>query len=48
MLLGTSAPFDRVSFRNALSDLRVVWPTPPVVWEMGIPRFADYVLRRNS
>ena len=42
------APHDRSSLLTTLSDLGVVWETSSDVWEMGIPSFADYVLRRAS
>ena len=31
---------------DTLSDLGVVWETPPSGWEMGIPSFADFVISR--
>ena len=31
---------------DTLRDLGVVWEASPGVWEMGIPSFADFVLRR--
>ena len=40
-------PFDDLSLRDELSDLGVLWPVRPGVWEMGIPGFADYLLRRG-
>lgn len=30
-----------------LTDLGVLWETPPAGWEMGIPRFADFLLRQR-
>lgn len=39
-------PHDRSSLLTTLSDLGVVWETSSDVWEMGIPSFGDYVLRR--
>ena len=41
-----SVPFDDLSLRDELSDLGVLWETGDGVWEMGIPSFADYLLRR--
>ena len=41
-------PFGDLSLRDELSDLGVLWPVRPGVWEMGIPSFADYVLRRRG
>lgn len=41
-----SIPFDDLSLRDELSDLGVLWETRDGVWEMGIPSFADYLLRR--
>lgn len=38
-------PFDDFSLRDELSDLGVLWEVRPRVWEMGIPGFADYLLR---
>ena len=40
-------PFDAPSLREKLCDLGVVWAERPGVWEMGIPSFADYLLRRG-
>ena len=40
-------PFDDIALEQELSDLGVVWSVRPGVWEMGIPRFADYVIRRG-
>ena len=48
MVTQPSLPFDRVSLRNTLHDLGVVWQPAPGVWEMGIPSFAAYVRRRSS
>ena len=31
-----------------LRDLGVVWDAVPGVWEMGIPSFADHILRRRD
>ena len=42
-----SIPFDDLSLRDELSDLGVLWEVRPHVWEMGIPSFADYLLRRG-
>lgn len=39
-------PYDRSSLLTTLSDLGVVWEVSSDVWEMGIPSFAEYVLRR--
>ena len=33
---------------DTLTDLGVVWETPAGAWEMGVPSFADYVLRREA
>ena len=41
-----SFPLDEVALLNTLRDLGVVWEASPGVWEMGIPSFADFVLRR--
>ncbi len=40
-------PFDDLSLRGELSDLGVLWPVRPGVWEMGIPGFANYLLCRG-
>ena len=40
-----SFPLDEVALLNTLRDLGVVWEASPGVWEMGIPSFADFVLR---
>ena len=42
-----SIPLDDLDLRQELTDLGVVWSTPSGVWEMGIPSFADYLLRRG-
>ena len=42
-----SIPFDDISLKQELSDLGVLWSARPGVWEMGIPSFADYVIRRG-
>ena len=41
-----SFPLDEVALLDTLRDLGVVWEASPGVWEMGIPSFADFVLRR--
>ena len=41
------APFDAPALREKLCDLGVVWSERPCFWEMGIPSFADYLLRRG-
>ena len=38
---------DGPALEQELSDLGVVWPARTEVWEMGIPSFADYLLRRD-
>lgn len=43
-----SVPLDVVSLRNAVRDLGIIWQTSAAVWEMGIPSFADYILRREA
>ena len=43
---GEETPFDAPALREKLCDLGVVWAERPGVWEMGIPSFADYLLRR--
>ena len=43
-----SVPFDSASLLLTLRDLGVVWETASGVWEMGIPSFADYTLRRRG
>ena len=42
-----SIPFDRASLKQELSDLGVLWSVRAGVWEMGIPSFADYLIRRG-
>ena len=42
-----SFPLDEVSLLNNLRDLGVIWEATPGVWEMGIPSFADFILRRT-
>ena len=42
-----SIPFDDISLKQELSDLGVLWSLRAGVWEMGIPSFADYVIRRG-
>ena len=44
---GDSVPLDDLGLRVELSDLGVVWSADGAVWEMGIPSFADYLLRRG-
>ena len=41
-----SFPLDEVALLDTLRDLGVVWEASPRVWELGIPSFADFVLRR--
>ena len=41
-----SVPFDDLGLRQELTDLGVVWSVRPGTWELGIPSFADYLLRR--
>ena len=43
-----SVPFDRIALLNTLRDLGVIWETAPRVWEMGIPSFADHILRHAT
>ena len=43
-----SVPFDPSSLLVTLRDLGVVWEVAPDVWEMGIPSFADHILRRRA
>ncbi len=49
-LLETAAPdafpLDEVALLDTLRDLGVIWEATPGVWELGIPSFADFVLRR--
>ena len=40
-----SFPLDEAALLDTLRDLGVVWEASPGVWEMGIPSFADFVLR---
>ena len=40
-----SFPLDEVALFDTLRDLGVVWEASSGVWEMGIPSFADFVLR---
>ena len=41
-----AVPFEEMALEQELSDLGVVWSVHPGVREMGIPSFADYLLRR--
>ena len=43
-----SVPLDPSSLLITLRDLGVVWEVAPDVWEMGIPSFADHILRRRG
>ena len=43
-----SIRLDRISLLNTLRDLGVIWETSPRVWEMGIPSFADHILRHAA
>ena len=36
------------SLRTSLLDLGILWEASPGVWEMGIPSFAQHVLRRGK
>ena len=52
LLLGRLAddgvvPFDDLTLEQELSDLGVLWEARAGVWEMGIPSFADYLLRHG-
>ncbi len=40
-------PFDDLTLEQELSDLGVLWEARAGVWEMGIPSFADYLLRHG-
>ena len=42
-----SFPLDEVALLDTLRDLGVVWEASSGVWELGIPGFADFVLRRT-
>ena len=42
-----SIPLEDLDLRKELTELGVVWSSPSGVWEMGIPSFADYLLRRG-
>ena len=42
-----SVSMDGLALEQELSDLGVLWSVRPGVWEMGIPSFADYLLRRS-
>ena len=42
-----TVPFDDQALEQELSDLGVVWSVRAGAWEMGIPSFADYLLRRR-
>ena len=39
---------DWASLLLVLEDLGVLWETAPGVWEMGIPSFAEHVIRRHE
>ena len=39
-----SIPADPAALLDTLSDLGVLWETPPSGWELGIPSFADFLL----
>lgn len=45
---GDRVALDHVALLTRLEDLGVVWQAAPGVWEMGIPSFADYILRREA
>ena len=40
-------PCDELTLEQELSDLGVLWEARAGVWEMGIPSFADYLLRHG-
>ena len=42
------APPQGTPLLETLKDLGVLWETRPGVWEMGIPSFADHILRRTQ
>ena len=42
-----STPDDPAALLDTLSDLGVLWETPPSGWELGIPTFADFLLERH-
>lgn len=44
---GDEIAFAAPALREKLSDLGVVWSEHPGVWEMGIPGFADFLVRRG-
>ncbi len=37
-----------IALRTSLLDLGVLWEVSPGVWEMGIPSFAEHVIRRET
>ncbi len=47
VLASAKSPMSRADLLDTLTDLGVLWETPSGGWEMGIPSFADYVLRRS-
>ena len=44
---GDESAFAAPALREKLTDLGVVWSEHPGVWEMGIPGFADFLVRRG-
>ena len=47
-LVAASGGNGEADLLNTLTDLGVLWRTPPADWEMGIPSFADFVLRHHA
>ena len=43
-----SRPDDRTALLDVLGDLGILWETAPRVWELGIPSFADHILRHAA
>ena len=41
-------PADRTALLDVLGDLGILWETAPRVWELGIPSFADHILRHAA
>ena len=39
---------DQIALLERLNDLGVIWETVDDRWEMGVPSFGRYVLRRHA
>ena len=47
-LARTSGAHGRAELLRSLTDLGVLWKTSPVTWEMGIPSFAQFLIKHHG